>query len=148
MNIFLDTNVIMDHLAARGDMENVGKIFHALEEGSFHAFISVGSYYTITYLLELFLKNKGVSNPERLVMLRDILESLLARIDIAEHSKADLLIGTLNEQFKDLEDSYQYQAAIASDCSYLVTSNLKDFPISDNASVSVVSPSEFVQALL
>lgn len=96
MNVFLDTNVVMDFLAARGDTTNVRKIFRALDEGLFCAYISVGSFYTITYLLELFLKGKGISNPERLHMQRDVLESILARMEISIHSKTDLLVGTLD----------------------------------------------------
>lgn len=147
MNVFLDTNVVMDFLAARGDTTNVRKIFRALDEGLFCAYISVGSFYTITYLLELFLKGKGISNPERLHMQRDVLESILARMEISIHSKTDLLVGTLDEQFKDLEDSYQHQAALASGCRYLVTSNIKDFQISSNTPISIVNPADFATLL-
>ncbi len=121
MRIFLDTNVVMDYLMARGNVEAIDQIFKTIEEGLNTAFISIGSYYTITYLTEQFLKEAGYRNPVRLAKLRKILSTLLLSIEVTGNTRSELLAGTNDLYFKDLEDSYQYQAAMASSCTYLIT---------------------------
>ena len=145
MRIFLDTNVVMDYLTSRGDEATTDKIFETIDNGENTGFISVGSYYTITYLTERFLKNKGYDNPERLTLLRDILSTLLSSLEIAGCTREELLLGTNDTQFKDLEDSYQLQAANASSCVYLITGNVKDFQSSDSTAIEVVTPAEFLR---
>lgn len=143
MNIFLDTNVVMDYLASRGDLESVRRIFRQIEMGEHVAYISIGSFYTITYLTEIFLKNQGFINPERTERLRDILESLLSYVHISGHTKEELLRGVKDAEFTDLEDSYQYQAALTSKCEYLITSNIKDFCGIEYPSLEILLPKDF-----
>ena len=45
--------------------------------------------------------------------------------------------------FLDLEDSYQYQAALAADCECLITGNIKDFKDLDSPLIDIVTPKEF-----
>lgn len=143
MKIFLDTNVVMDYLASRGDVESVNSIFKEIEDRIHIAFISIGSFYTITYLTEIFLKNKGFEKAERIQRLRDTLESLLGYINVVGHTKAQLLEGVRDFGFQDIEDSYQYQAALAADCECLITSNIKDFRDLDDPLIDIVTPIEF-----
>lgn len=143
MKIFLDTNVVMDYLASRGDVESVNYIFKQIEDGVHSAYISIGSVYTITYLTEIFLKTKGMDKAERLQMLRTTLESLLDHLKIAGHTKTQLLKGVRDIDFQDIEDSYQYQAALAADCECLITSNIKDFQYLDSPLIDIVSPKDF-----
>ncbi|MCQ2257936.1 MAG: PIN domain-containing protein [Bacteroidaceae bacterium] len=143
MKIFLDTNVVMDYLASRGDVESVSKIFNQIENGVHSASISIGSFYTITYLTEIFLKSKGLEKSERIKMLRATLESLLVYINVAGHTKAQLLKGVKDIEFQDIEDSYQYQAALTAECECLITSNIKDFSELENPLIDIVLPKEF-----
>lgn len=143
MKIFLDTNVVMDYLASRGDIESVNSIFKQIEEGIHSAYISIGSFYTIAYLTEVFLKNKGLGKAERLQRLRYTLESLLEYINIAGHTKAQLLKGVRDMDFQDIEDSFQYQAAVFADCECLITSNIKDFKDLEFPFIDIVTPEEF-----
>lgn len=143
MKIFLDTNVVMDYLASRGDVESVNRIFKDIEDNVHSAFISIGSFYTITYLTEIFLKNKGFEKAERIQRLRDTLESLLGYINVAGHTKAQLLRGVRDVEFQDIEDSYQYQAALVADCECFITSNIKDFRDLDSPLIDIVTPKEF-----
>ncbi|MCQ2073994.1 MAG: hypothetical protein MJY77_02245 [Bacteroidaceae bacterium] len=130
----------MDYLASRGDVEPVNCIFKQIEDNVHSAFISIGSFYTITYLLtEIFLKNKGIEKAERIQMLRDTLGSLLGYINVAGHTKAHLLDGVRDMEFQDLEDSYQYQAALVADCGCLITSNIKDFKDLDSPLIDIES---------
>lgn len=143
MKIFLDTNVVMDYLASRGEVESVNYIFKQIEDGVHSAFISVGSFYTITYLTEIFLKNKGFEKAERIQRLRDTLDSLLGYINVVGHTKAQLLKGIRDMEFQDIEDSYQYQAALVANCECLITSNIKDFKDLDSPLIDIVTPGEF-----
>ncbi len=143
MKIFLDTNVVMDYLASRGDVESVSRIFKQIEEGAHSAFISICSFYTITYLTEIFLKNKGFEKTERIKMLRATLESLLVYLNVAGHTKAQLLKGVKDVEFQDIEDSYQYQAALSAKCECLITSNIKDFRELENPLIDIILPKDF-----
>lgn len=145
MRIFLDTNVILDYLTARGNEKATKKIFESIDSGENIGFISTGSFYTIIYLAERFLKDNGMKNPKRLVCLREILTSIIDSLEIVELSRESLLIGTNDLQFKDLEDSCQFQAAKASSCPCLITTNKKDFLQSNSATIEVLTPKEFVK---
>ena len=111
-------------------------------------FLSIGSFYTIIYLTERFLKDKGMKNPQRLTSLRDILSTLLDSLEIAGHTREDLLDGIQDKQFKDLEDSCQLQAAKKSSCPCLITTNKKDFHDSDSTAIKILTPKEFVKSFL
>lgn len=47
--------------------------------------------------------------------------------DICDISNEELNKGIWDANFTDIEDSYQYQNAIAEQCEYLITLNKKDF---------------------
>ena len=145
MRIFLDTNIVIDYLTARGDITATDKIFESIDEGSHVGVISIGSYYTITYLMERFLKDEGYTNPYRLVRLRELLSELLGSLEVVGHTRAELLLATNNPLFTDLEDSYQLQAAQSSSCPYLITNNIKDFPTSRPEMPDIVTPQLFLE---
>lgn len=148
MRIFLDTNVVMDYLTSRGDESATEKIFESIDSGEHMGFLSIGSFYTIIYLTERFLKDKGMKNPQRLTCLRDILSTLLDSLEIAGHTREDLLDGIQDKQFKDLEDSCQLQSAKKSSCPCLITTNKKDFHDSDSTAIKILTPKEFVKSFL
>ena len=102
-----------------------GRFLSPLIQGGNIGFISTGSFYTIIYLAERFLKESGVKNPKRLHQLREILSGLLDSLEIAELSREFLFAGANDMQFKDLEDSCQLQAAKISSCPCLITTNKK-----------------------
>ncbi|MBQ6750818.1 MAG: PIN domain-containing protein [Bacteroidaceae bacterium] len=145
MRIFLDTNVVLDYLTSRGDEKATGKIFDSIDSGENTGFISIGSFYTIIYLTERFLKDSSLKNPMRLARMREILSKLLESLEIAGHSREDLLIATNDLQFNDLEDSCQLQAAKASSCPCLITTNKKDFRKSDSTAIEILTPKEFTR---
>ncbi len=148
MRIFLDTNVVMDYLTSRGDEQATEKIFESIDSGENIGFISTGSFYTIIYLAERFLKESGVKNPKRLHQLREILSGLLDSPEIAELSREFLFAGANDMQFKDLEDSCQLQAAKISSCPCLITTNKKDFKESDTTTIEILTPKEFTKKYL
>lgn len=58
----------------------------------------------------------------------------------------DLHEGVSNNDFDDIEDSYQYQAFLKSDCEYLVTINVQDFPCHKDR--RIVHLTDFVNNIL
>lgn len=143
MRVFLDTNVVMDYLSGRGDVEATNKLFEGIIDGMFQAYVSTGSFYTLTYLTERTLKAQGMANPERLSELRRILTMLLSALEIVDIRKQELKDAIEDEGFLDLEDSYQLQAARVASCDCLITDNIKDFPPSDNP--YVLKPRDFLK---
>ena len=63
MIIFCDTNIVLEYLQQRQYASQVEQILHnALQNGD-QLFISIGSFYTITYLTERYLKVSGHFRP-------------------------------------------------------------------------------------
>ena len=114
MKIFFDTCAIVDYLCNRKEAQLVDEILSNAEAKEWECFISVGSFYTLTYLLELHLKRNGFSDKEqRIGKLREILEGILDTFAIADIYGEDLMLSIKDSSFMDLEDCYQYHDAIA-----------------------------------
>lgn len=112
------------------------------------ACVSTMSIDSVTYLLGLHLKDKGIHEPKKRQIIREMLNSILSYLSVVDISHSQLLKALNDETFKDIEDSYQYQCAIENECHCLVTFNIKDFPKpSDNKSekdsIKVLSPEIF-----
>ena len=58
MNIFCDTNIIMEFLQQRKFVTEVGQILAYAIQQEDDLFILSGSFYTMTYLTERYLKEK------------------------------------------------------------------------------------------
>ena len=142
MKVFFDTNIIIELLENRAQADLVDQIFCLCEQKQWTKFISVGSFYTITYLTERMLHRQQISQPELVKRQRAILCDILSAFEFAPILKTNLQEGVVDTAFVDLEDSYQYQAAIASGCSTLLTINTKDFP--KDSPLKTMSPEEFL----
>lgn len=141
MRVFVDTNIIMELLANRSQADIVDDVFAACEENGWKRFISVGSFYTLTYLVERVLKQTYQSRPNLLEHQRSILRDILSAFDISPLRSLHLLQGVNNPAFSDLEDSYQHQAALLAECDVLLTINSKDFKLAGK--IQVMTPEEF-----
>lgn len=112
MNIFLDTNVILENFIIRKDYATAHHVFERLQQEKHSLFMSVGSFYTMVFLIDKYLRNElGFGGEERLSALRQIMTNILQTIRVTEHDKESLLRGVNNTQFKDVEDSCQYELA-------------------------------------
>ena len=106
MNVFLDTNVVMEFLTQRKLYKTVRKIIRGAEMGQLTACISTISLSTIAYLLGLKLKEKGIHEPEKREKIRSLLldmEEDLIVVDLSQEKSKEAL---MDEDFKDLEDSF------------------------------------------
>lgn len=147
MNILLDTNVILEYFAVRERYAITKRLFDHLRGEGDALFMSVGSFYTMIFLVDKMLrKQMGLQGQSRVNALRDIMERILDTISVAEHDKESLLRGVRNMQFKDIEDSCQLEQTKKSSCELLLTFNVSDFPSDVDYGVTVLSPEEFLQS--
>ena len=139
MNIFCDTNIIVEYLERRLQYQAVEQVLK-LPTDEYKLYLSEGSFYTITFLVDKQLRRSEIYNPERLEKERKILSRILDTFEIAHADKEGLTQGITSESFKDLEDSYQYQAALNCGADVLLTINIKDFQEGDSTLVRVLTP--------
>ena len=148
MRIFVDTNIVSELLEERSLVDYIDQIFEKAEQKGWTRVLSVGSFYTITFLTERFLRHQGIGQPQLVEKQRIILNSLLQAFEIVDISKDELSSGVSDLQFNDIEDSYQYQSAIKSNCSVLLTINKKDFKNVTDGNIQILSPQEFVDTYI
>lgn len=148
MKLFFDTCTVVEYLCNRKDALYVEQILDSVEQKGWDCFISIGSFYTLIYLIELHLKRNGlIDKEERINRLREMLSEILDTFVISDIYERDLIDSIHDEHFFDLEDSCQYRAALASECDYLITINVKDFKIVDSSKPEVLTPSEFCKKM-
>lgn len=144
MRVYLDTNVIMDFLTQRDKKryETVRKIMRAAECKQLTACASTISLSTTTYLLGLKLKEQDIHEPEKRQKIRQLLKDLTEYITAVDLSHTQFRKALGDEEFKDIEDGFQYYCALQNECNVLITLNLKDFP-KTNKDIEVLEPKAF-----
>ena len=112
MKVFLDTNVILENFLEREEFSIVSRLFKKLYEQKCVLFMSVGSFYTMIFLVDKYLrKEMRFSGDVRIVALRQIMSNILKTVQVAEHDNESLLQGVLNQDFLDIEDGCQFELA-------------------------------------
>ncbi len=135
-------------MEARSQVDYVDRIFAEAERNQWTRVLSVGSLYTLTFLIERFLRHKGIGQPQLVEQQRSILIPILDNFEIKDLDRNKLLYGVSDPRFQDLDDSYQYQAAINANCSVLLTINKKDFKNVKGDDIVIVTPQEFIEKYL
>lgn len=129
--IFLDTNVVIDYLAARAPFgEAAYQIF--LKNHNFDLCISALSFTTVYYVLR---KECGHEK------LLDIINKLLTIVTILPVD-SDIVKNAAKSEFADFEDAVQYFTARAANSDYIITRNVKDYKLSE---INIMTPMEFLQ---
>lgn len=109
--------------------------------------MSVGSFYSMLFIVEkYFRKDLRQSRLDAVAQTRDVMMKVLSLFTVADHNKSSLLRGISDVEYKDIEDSCQYQAAQKAGCEVLLTFNDIDYPIDDRAVPSVMTPQEFLDS--
>lgn len=144
MKLFLDTNVLLEFLCGRAKAVEVRDLLDAIEDEKHQAYISSSAFCTIAYYVELTLKDNGFHKPEKTVKLREILNSVLEIVTVLDTNHVDTCTATNNLHFDDIEDSMQYQCAIKGSCDCLITFNTKDYKNVEQSTISVLTPSKFL----
>ncbi len=150
MKIFCDTNIIMEFLQQRQYVAEVNRILtDSIQKGD-DLFISFGSFYTITYLTEKYLKSDlSLSKEDRINKLRYILNGILGTFKLCDLFTHSISNGVNDPLFEDLEDSYQAHTAEDMGCEVLLTINDQHYRhFSDDSAMKVMTPSEFILSYL
>ena len=145
MNIFLDTNVILESALRREELEVTRQLYDKIKRQGDRMFISVGSFYSMIFVVDNFLRKQcRLFGEERINTLRVIMTNILFDLNVIGSDKDDLLQSINDLNFKDIEDSCQYQAAIKAGCQMLITFNVSDFPTGSELPVQVLTPQQFL----
>lgn len=131
--IFLDTDVVLDHLADRQPFsEYAHRLFAMAEQGQMTLYVSALSFSNLYYILR---KLKG--SDAALSLLRQ-LKSLVMITSVGEEE----VEYALAENFKDFEDALQcFSAKTEAGLKVILTRNQFDFP---KGLVRIESPEEFL----
>ena len=131
--IFLDTDVVLDHLADRQPFaEYAHRLLALAETGRLTLCVSSLSFSNLYYLLR---KLKGHGDALAL------LGKLKSLVRVSAVTEAEIQ-AALSSSFKDFEDAIQHFAAKAEgSISAIVTRNKTDYSASE---LSVLSPDEFL----
>lgn len=132
-NVFLDTNVVLDHLADRQPFaEYAHRLFALSETGKLSLWVSSLTFCNLYYLL------RKINGNEQAVAL---LEKLSQLVDITPVGKAEIR-AALSAGYRDFEDAVQTQSALTeARATVIVTRNKTDFP---QGGLSVQSPEQYL----
>ena len=133
MNVFIDTNVIIDLLAKREPFYHESlQLFSLADSKQIELTISALSLINTHYILNDVMKLKDT-------------RSIIGKFKVLVESYAlndkviDLALNDLN--FKDFEDGIQYYTALESQANSIITRNLRDFK---HSTIPVMTPKEFL----
>ena len=102
LNLFIDTNIIIDLLADRRPFSNAAYvIFKKAKLDIWQLFTSSSSILTTFYILEKHLNTKDANNA---------IEMILGRIEIQDLTKKELF-RAIKSKTKDLDDASQIECA-------------------------------------
>lgn len=134
MNLFLDTNVIIDMLEKREPFYHDTRIlFRLCLESKLNFYVSSLSYTTIFYVLNKTISKKEVLN--LLIKLNEFCTILAVDSSIIKKS--------ISSDFNDFEDAVQYYSAKSyGKIEFIITRNKKDFIQSE---IQVLTPKELLK---
>lgn len=135
MNLFLDTNVLIDLIDKREPFFNdIAVIATMAENKELKLAASSLSFVNIVYVVSKSVEEKTV------------LEALKKLRIICDVSTIDEIVidKSLISKFDDFEDAVQYFSALHLKCEFIITRNKKDFK---NSEIPVLTPSEFLASI-
>lgn len=146
MKIFCDTNILLEYIQQRKLVQEVEQVLSYAEKNNHLLYISYGSFYTVTYLVERYLKDEKLDKEARIEKLRMIMNGVLDLFQFAVPSPIAMADGVNDQLFNDLEDSYQAHSAIEEGCDMILTIDVKHFgKISESGVIEVVDPQTFIE---
>jgi len=135
MNLFLDTNVLIDLIDKRETFYNdIAVIASMAENKDFKLAASSLSFVNTVYVVSRSIEEKLV------------LEALKKFRIICDVSNVDEIVidKSLISNFNDFEDAVQYFSALHHKSDIILTRNKKDFK---NSEIPTMTPSEFLASL-
>ena len=135
--VFLDTNVLIDYLARRGQFfEPAAQIVELGQQRVYQILVSALSFGTASFILESHLK---LSNDT-------IVRKFAEFVKMCNVTPVDSLIidEAIASHFPDFEDAMQYYSAIREGADAIITRNCSDFKA---AQIDVFEPQRFLDML-
>ena len=134
MNVFVDTNVLLDVLALREPhYPAASQIWTLCETGRMTGHISAISFNNIFYIVRKFSGRKTAQRA--LSLLRDVFQPVALDSQILNQS--------ISAGLADFEDAIQYHSALRANVECLVTRNVGHFP---KSTIPLMTPVEFLAA--
>lgn len=133
MNVFLDTNILLEIILCRKEKAACQQILQAGIDGEVNLFASYLTFANVAYILQ---RNKVPR--EQIYQVERIMES---QIEVLTMDKNQLRTA-LRHEVKDFEDMLQYQCALTGRCDCIVTINTDDF--TEFSSLPIYSPDDFL----
>ena len=132
MKLFLDTNVVIDVIAAREPfVADSTAVFNLCETGKVEGIISALTLCTISYILRKYVTPGTMRT--KLQQFRNV----LTPVDLS----VSLLDKALASPISDFEDAVQFYTAVYSEADYIITRNAKHFPSNH---IPVLSPTDYL----
>jgi predicted nucleic acid-binding protein len=131
MNVFFDTNVVLDVLVKREPFyADSAALWTLAERGSIHGQVSAVSFTNIYYIVRRLRSVKAAL--KTLILLRDVFTAVAC--------DAQVLDQAIDSDFADFEDAVQFFSAIRGGAACIVTRNPQHFP---KGPLPAVTPVEF-----
>lgn len=132
MNVFLDTNVVIDFMGEReGFFEDAAAIFAMIEDKKINASASALTIVNCAYILEKAFNSN--------IML-DKVEALCQMLDITPIDRSQLVSAVRLRPY-DYEDAVQYLSALPYHPDVIITRDKRGF---NDFDILVMTPAEFV----
>lgn len=132
MNVFLDTNVIIDLIQRRDGYEVVARILQEAENGTHVFYTSALSMVNIAYILRKFYRG------ESLYGLLNDLGVIITVISVSHSAYAN----ALKSKAKDFEDAVQFFSALEGNMDCIITRNVDDFI---QGQLPIYAPCDFLE---
>ena len=116
MKVFLDTNILVDFVEQRDNLQYAKAIFELGLTGDLDLYASYLTFANLAFILRHRTKE------ERYNLMRTVRE-MVTVID----NTAVQLDNALGREVKDFEDLLQYCCALSGGCDLIITNNKKDF---------------------
>lgn len=134
MNVFIDTNILIDLLAKREPFyQNAARISALNKQKKIKGFIAAQSFADIFYILR-----KDYSEEIR----RRSLTDLIKVFSVVSLDAIKIKSALQNTAFRDFEDCLQAECAAACHADYIVTRNVEDFA---DGKVKAITPEELIK---
>ena len=133
INIFVDSDVILDLLAKREpNYIHSAKLFTLIDQQKVTAFTSPIVFANLHYLLKKMTSNKAALKSLR--KLKTFINVLPTDERVIEQS--------LNSEFNDFEDAIQYFTSVNNGINIIITRNVKDYK---KSKISISTAEEFIK---
>jgi len=117
MNVFLDTNILIDVIENREGTIMAKRILQLGKDKKINIFASYLSYANINYI------KRDVERTLRYNMIRRLRHG----VTVLSCNAVQLDTALAHDDVRDFEDLLQYQCAVAGDCDIIVTNNTKNY---------------------